>query len=198
MKRWKTAAAIALALTLIAPAGAWAQDDDDYDAGSYDYEPEEVPRFGLGVAGGLVDPGGSTEPYYTANLRIRLGSRGEGYTDRREQGIYAVLEPEVGYWERNGDSDLLAGVNLLGVVPFRRVNYFFGVGAGVHFLDTEVVRGAELVDESDQRLGLNAQFGIDVLLGDNVALFGAGRFDLVEGATDDLQDKIYVGLRFLF
>jgi hypothetical protein len=197
MKHWKTAAAIALALALLAPAVAWAQDDDDYDAGSYEYEPDEVNRYGFGLAGGLVDPGGSTEPYYTANFRMRLGSR-DGYTDRREEGIYAVLEPEVGYWERNGDSDLLAGVNLLGVVPFRRVDYFFGVGAGVHFLDTEVRRGNDLVDESDQRLGLNAQFGLDVLLGDNVALFGAGRFDLVEGASDDLQDKIYVGLRFLF
>ena len=175
---------------LIGAFGAAAQ-DEDYDDGT-------VPDYAFGIGLGLVDPDGPVEPYYTASFRIRLGEH-----DRDEYeydgGIQAFIEPEVGYWERDQDSDLLLGVNLLGLVPFRRVDYYFGVGAGVHFLDTEVIdQGGQVLDDSDERLGMNAQFGLDVHLSDSTVIFGTGRFDLVEGAQDEIQDKLILGLRFQF
>jgi hypothetical protein len=174
---------------LFAAFGAAAQEDYDEDA---------VPDYAFGIGLGLVDPDGPVEPYYTAGFRIRLGQH-----DRDEYeyqgGIQAFIEPEVGYWERDDDSDLLLGVNLLGLVPFRRVDYYFGVGAGIHFLDTQVFDNQGVpIDESDERLGMNAQFGIDVHVSESTVIFGTGRFDLVEGAQDEIQDKLILGLRFQF
>lgn len=188
--------ALALASLLGFAAPALAQDYEDYDEGS-------VSNYALSLGLGLVDPEGATEPYYTAAFRIRLGDRDRTREDMRTEGIQGFLEPEIGYWSRDsGNGDLLVGANLIGVVPFRRVDYTFGVGAGVHFLDftfTEQVGNVQtIVEESEEALGVNAQFGIDVHMSDSTSLFGTGRIDLVEGDVHELQNKVYLGVRFFF
>jgi hypothetical protein len=186
-------AVLALACALLFAAPALAEEDyGDYDEGG-------AERFGLGLGVGLVDTDLGTEPYFTAGLRIRLG--GDDRYERTQAGILGYLEPEIGYWEGdNNTSDLLVGVNLIGVVPFRRVDYHFGVGAGVHFLDTAEVdaTGVTLAEDIEEKFGLNGQFGIDIELTEAASLFGTGRFDLVEGTEDDLQEKLYIGVRFHF
>lgn len=172
------------------PAAVGAQ--EDYDEGT-------VPNYGFALGAGLVDPGGATEPYYTASFRIRLGDHDRSREDLVNEGIQGFIEPEVGYWTRDSaNSDLLLGVNLLGVVPFHRVDYTFGVGAGVHLLDFTLQQGATTLEESDERVGVNAQFGIDLHMTDAVSLFGVGRIDLVEGAVEEQQNKVYLGVRFVF
>lgn len=189
MKHVSMALAVAGAL-LWCPPAALAQ--EDYDEGTVD-------NYALSLGAGLVDPEGSTEPYYAAALRIRLGDRDRSREDLRSDGIHGFLEPEVGYWTRDsGNTDLLVGVNLIGVVPFRRVDYTFGVGGGLHFLDFTRQEGTLIVEESDEAVGVNAQFGIDIHLTDSTALFGVGRVDLVEGDVHELQNKVYLGVRFFF
>ncbi len=159
-------------------------------------------RFALGLGAGIVQPDGEGEIYLTAGLRIRLwgedGKKKRGKGRRDSQGIQAYLEPEVGYWERTDSgldaTDLYLGVNLVGVAPARVANYFFGVGFGFHSFDTDTD-----FDQDESRLGGNFHVGLDVNLGENVALFGVGRLDLLEGSEiDDVQTKIYGGLRFRF
>lgn len=181
-------------LTLLAGLPAAAdQAYDEYD----DYEGETADDYALGLGLGLVDPDGDVEPYYSIGFRFRLGDHDRDELELRQGGIQGFLEPEIGYWEGDGASDLLVGVNLLGLVPFRNVDYYFGVGAGIHFLDADVeLRNGEVVEGSDERLGVNAQFGLDVHVADNAALFGTGRFDLVEGSDNEIQEKIFLGVRF--
>lgn len=164
--------------------------DEDYG--------DEVHDYAFGVGAGLVDPDGEVETYLSASFRIRLGKHDRDRYDVANQGIQGFIEPEVGYWESDTSSDTLVGANLLGLVPFNRVDYYFGVGAGVHFLDTDFPTLTGTVSESDERLGVNAQFGLDVHLSDSASLFGTGRFDLVEGSDNEVQEKAYLGVRFRF
>ncbi len=199
MRRWMTVFAMTC---LAAGLPALAQAAEDYEA--------TVPSYGLGVALGIADTEGPAEPYYSVSFRIRLGDRGMTREELQRGGIQGYIEPEVAYWSHDSDnSDLLAGVNLIGLVPFRHVDYTFGVGAGVHFLDyqtAEEVRVStnptvfrtDITDNSDEHVGVNAQFGLDVRMTDNVALFGVGRYDLVEGSVYENQTKAYLGLRFSF
>lgn len=183
--------AVAALLLLFAAVPAGADEDYDDEGQANDY------AFGIGL--GLVDPEGPVEPYYTANLRIRLGDHDREEYELRQGGIQGFIEPEIAYWEGEGDTDLLLGANLLGLVPFRSVDYYFGVGAGVHFFDTEFENvNGDLIEDSDERLGVNVQFGLDVHVADNMALFGTGRFDLVEGAENEVQTKGFLGLRFFW
>jgi len=193
MKPWIKIIALVVAVSCL-PLATYGQDDDreDYEAGG-------VPSYALGFGLGLVDPEGPTEPYYSVALRIRMGRHDRDREDLQAEGMQGFIEPEIGYWERDaGNSDMLAGVNLIGVVPFRRVDYSFGVGAGIHFLDFQVQQGLDVIDDSDERFGVNAQFGIDLHMTDNLTAFGTGRFDLVEGNEFELQNKVYLGLRALF
>lgn len=184
-----TALAVAGALLWV-PAPAEAQ--EDYESGSVD-------NYALSLGGGLVDPEGPTEPYYAAALRIRLGDHDRSREDLRNEGIHGYIEPEVGYWSRSSaNQDLMVGANLIGVVPFRRVDYTFGVGAGLHFLDYTLQSGPQVIEESDEAVGVNAQFGIDIHMSESTALFGVGRIDLVEGDVHELQNKVYLGVRFFF
>lgn len=191
MRRW---AMVALAAAVLYPAG-WAHAQDDrYD----DEDGRDQDRFALGVGAGLVEPSGEVETYLMAAFRIRAGGRGDGGDD----GIRGYVEPEIGYWEASGDglegSDLLLGVNLIGVIPLGPVDSFFGVGAGAHFIDATLVENNRFADGSETKLGANAQFGIDLYITDSVSAFGAGRFDLVQGAEDSVQSKVYLGLRARF
>lgn len=192
------AVAAALCALLVVPA-ARAQRDDDRDP----------QRFGLALGAGIVEPDDAGEIYYHAALRYRLSDRDERrddddwrYADRGD--VEAHIEPEIGYWERDEgpvtQSDLSVGINAIGVVPGRTVDYFFGVGLGLHFLDTRIepTVGGGAFDESDEHFGGNFQVGLDIHLGDSASLFGTGRFDVIEGLDETLQGKVYMGFRFRF
>lgn len=197
--RIPTAAVTAALCALLVVPAARAQRDDDRDH----------RRFGLALGAGIVEPDDAGEIYYHAALRYRLSDRDERrddddwrYADRGD--VEAHIEPEIGYWERDegpvSESDLSVGINAIGVVPGRTVDYFFGVGLGIHFLDTRIepTVGGGSFDGSDEHLGGNFQVGLDIHLGDSASLFGAGRFDVIEGLDETLQGKVYMGFRFRF
>jgi hypothetical protein len=188
MTRWSTIAALTGSL-LVLGGPAMAQVEE--------YEGDGTHRVAFAVGAGLVEPGEEVETYLMASLRFRVGGRDDQRRQRPNEGVEAHIEPEIGYWENDkGASDLLAGVNLIGVVPFGNVDSFFGVGAGVHFVDGELLSTPE--KDSATKIGANSQFGIDVYLSEAWSLFGAGRFDLVQDAQDDIQGKIYLGVRGRF
>jgi hypothetical protein len=195
MKRWMTIGLLTFAVLL--PAGmAQAQSSDDRQDRDRD-DDHRGDRFALGVGAGLVEPLNKTETYYMASLRIRTSGRGS------DQGITGYLEPEVGYWtstdqSRPKGSDLLLGVNLIGVVPLGAVDSFFGVGAGAHFIDAALAADDATLSGRDTKFGANAQFGIDLFINRKLSAFGAGRFDLVQGASNRVQTKVYLGLRGRF
>lgn len=190
-----------LLLTLAVPAAHAAQNRDP-------------DRYAFSVGAGIVEPDDSGELYYTAALRIGL-FRSQKNRDRvddddwrysKRGDIEAYLEPEIGYWERDEaglqESDLSGGINAIGVVPGRAVDYFFGVGLGFHILDAELVDSGRGVGTGiladDTVLGGNFQVGLDIHLSESVSLFGTGRFDVLEDVDDTLQGKVYMGLRFRF
>jgi hypothetical protein len=202
MTRWlRTSALIGAALLSANLAAAQSRSDRDRD----DNGEPTVPNYALAVAVGLVEPANQTENYYTAQLRIRLG-RGDqddnGGGGRRDRSIQGYLEPEVGYWKSTDKAvsgkDTLVGVNLVGAFPFAAAESFLGVGAGAHFVDNELLKSDPRLTGNTTKLGVNAQFGIDLNLTRTLSVFGAGRFDLVQGAKDNVQSKIYLGLRARF
>jgi hypothetical protein len=191
-------AAVLLPTGMAQAQGSDDRDDDQDDRGHRD-------RFALGVGIGLVKPSNQTETYYMASLRIRTSGRGNDEGEQRgDQGITGYLEPEVGYWTSGGSgrlgkgSDLLLGVNLIGVVPLGSVDSFFGVGAGVHSIDATLLDNSVGKTGSETKFGANAQFGIDLYINRKLSAFGTGRFDLVQGAADQVQSKVYLGLRARF
>lgn len=200
MRRWITTLAITAALSI--SGGAVQAQDEDEDGGG-GRRGQDNYAFGVGV--GLVEPSADTETYFMASFRIKAHRSNDEDSDEdmsQNQGISGYFEPEVGYWKRGSEdgnnisgSDTLVGINLLGVVPFSRVDTFFGVGAGVHFIDAKLLTGDARETGSDSKLGLNAQFGVDVYLSEKWSAFGAGRFDLIQDSQDDVQTKIYLGLR---
>lgn len=206
MRRWlRTSALLGAALLSanLASAQSSRSDHDRDDRG----EPT-IPNYAVSVAVGLVEPSSQTENYYTAALRIRLGrneednDNGGGGGGRRDRGIQGYLEPEIGYWKStdkliNGN-DTLLGVNLIGAFPFSAAETFLGAGVGAHFVDAQVLRSDPSLTGSKTKLGVNAQFGIDINLTHTLSVFGAGRFDLVQGAKDNVQSKVYLGLRGRF
>jgi hypothetical protein len=170
---------------------------------------EPTNRFALGFGFGLVDLGDDLivgnqlindddiEQYYAVNFRVGFGQRRSARAGRHGSGYRGYLEPEVGYWENDSQTDMLLGLNILGATPIGGVEFFVGGGIGLHFIDTTIEQFD--IDESESALGVNAQFGVDVLISDRVSLFGMGRFDLIDGDRgDNLETKAAVGLRFRF
>jgi hypothetical protein len=204
MRRWlKTSALLGAALLTANLASAQSRSDRDRDDRDDRGEPT-IPNYAVSVAVGLVEPSGQTENYYTAALRIRLG-RNEDEDDRggrRDRGIQGYLEPEIGYWKSTDrlikGNDTLLGVNLIGAFPFSSAETFLGAGVGAHFVDSKVLRADPNLTGSQTKLGVNAQFGIDLNLTRTLSVFGVGRFDLVQGAKDNVQSKVYLGLRDRF
>lgn len=195
MKRsWIVPAFLGLALLASQPVLAQSDDDEDDEDAPYNYA--------LGVGVGLVEAG-DTENYLTAALRIRVGRDDEEEgSSRRGSGIEGYIEPEIGYWESSDDaiegSDLLLGVNLIGTMPFSRAETFIGVGVGAHFIDSALLEANPDLDDSETKLGANAQFGIDLRMTRSLSAFGTGRFDLVQGSEENVQTKVYLGLRARF
>jgi len=201
MRRWITIFALTATLPISGGVAKAMSADEGEDGGGR----RGQDNYSLGVGVGLVEPSGDTETYFMASLRIKAHRESDTDSDEelsRSQGITGYFEPEVGYWKRSADqgsnisgSDTLVGVNLLGVVPFGHVDTFFGVGGGVHFVDAKLLTGDARETGSKTKLGLNAQFGVDVYLTDKWSAFGASRFDLVQESENDVQSKIYLGLR---
>lgn len=217
--RWLRTAvpALAAAVLLLSGGAARAQEEGGGEKkGGHDVQ--------LGLGAGLVDAedAESSEIYYSAAVRIRLGGggdfdeqegqwegddyKGKPPTGGGSGGIRGYIEPEVAYWSGGGDTesieDLLAGVNLVGVVPTRGANFFLGVGFGVHFFDAELRREVAGIDtvivDDDTHLGGNLQVGVDVNVSESTALFGTGRVDILEGEIAERQTKVYLGLRMKF
>lgn len=187
---------LVLAGAVLLPQNLSAQDP-------YEEEPSERDNYAFSLGFGLVDPSGETETYLMAALRVRVNRQGDGAEADRGGGIRGYIEPEVGYWKSSDElvdgSDLLVGANLIGVVPFGKVDSFYGVGAGAHFVDGALISSdPRRAEDSETKLGLNAQFGVDVFLTRKTSVFGAGRFDLIQGADDDIQSKVYLGFRSRF
>jgi len=204
MRRWMTVSLLTAAV-LLPTSMARAQGADDRNG--YDDDQDDRghrDRFALGVGIGLVKPTNQTETYYMASLRIRTSGRGNGEAERGDQGITGYIEPEVGYWTSSDNdglgkgSDLLLGLNLIGVVPLGAVDSFFGVGAGVHSIDATLLANSSGKTGNQTKFGANAQFGIDLYINRKLSAFGTGRFDLVQGAADQVQSKVYLGLRARF
>lgn len=201
MRRWMMVGLLTGA-ALLAAGQARAQSSNDRDDDNGDRHRD---HFALGVGVGLVEPLNKTENYYMASLRIRFSGR-ESEERRRatgDEGIIGYLEPEVGYWSPNGNhqgtgDDLLLGVNLVGVIPLGPVDTFLGVGAGAHFIDSTLLTNNAGVSGSETKLGVNAQFGLDLFITRKLSAFGVGRFDLVQGSDDRVQSKVYLGLRARF
>jgi hypothetical protein len=195
-----------LVALLALPGGVLFAQGDEADEIYLDGEYDERDRWGLGIAVGLVELGDNVvegqrivsdddvEPYFALSLRIPFGDRSANYGTPRG-GFQRYLEPELGYWDGDVGGDTLLGVNIIGGMPFNAVEFFLGGGIGVHFLDQDFdIPGVD--SGSDNALGVNAQFGVDVSVSENVAVFGVGRFDLVDDDRDELEGKAYVGLRF--
>ena len=203
MRLWMRVSVLVLATLLCSGWAAQAQTDRNDSDDPYDEEEEDRDRFALGVGVGLVEPLNEVETYLTAALRIRVAGRDSGRRNNADEtGVAGYIEPEVGYWEATGDqaegSDLLVGVNLVGVVPMGIVDSFYGVGAGVHFVDTSLLENDPSLTDSETKLGANAHFGLDLYITDSLSAFGTGRFDLVQGSEDKVQTKVYLGLRARF
>lgn len=203
MKRWMMVGLLTAA-TLVSAGRAQAQSSNDRDRDD-DRGDRHRDRFALGVGIGLVEPLNKVETYEMASLRIRFNGR-DG-DDRRgdDEGIIGYLEPEVGYWKPSSGhpgkgSDLLFGINLVGVIPLGPVDTFLGVGAGVHQIDTTLLTSNPPAGASgnESKFGANAQFGIDLYITRKLSAFGVGRFDLVQGSEDRIQSKVYLGLRGRF
>ncbi len=174
---------------------------------------EDEGKYSLGLALGLIsldDPGQAddVEFYGTINFRIAVGPGHD-----RPGGWRGYIEPELGYWESGtgtagqssqslGRSDMLLGLNIVGVMPFNAVDFFVGAGAGIHFIDQDIRRftstGSIDSSDSDEALGVNAHFGVDVGLSRKASLFGVGRFDIVDDTSNSLDAKAYLGLRLRF
>jgi len=198
MRRWLMISAT-LGAALLAANLASAQSNRDRDRNDKD-EPA-TSNYALAVGVGLVQPTGQTENYYMAALRIRLNREDEdnGGGAGRDRGFQGYLEPEIGYWKSTDrlikGSDTLLGINLIGSFPFSTAETFLGAGVGAHFVDADVLRSDASLSGSQTKLGANAQFGIDLHITRALTVFGTGRFDLVQGAKDNVQSKIYLGLR---
>jgi opacity protein-like surface antigen len=77
------------------------------------------------------------------------------------------------------------------------VDTYIGAGLGAHRLDADLL-SAPTSTSKQTKLGVNAQFGLDVYVTHSVSLFGTGRFDIVQDARKSVQAKAYLGLRARF
>ncbi len=205
----------------------YAEDDQ---AGSED---RHAFGIGLGIVLPNENGNNDGEIYFSANYRWRVFDRdhrsgdddrtsGTGYNQRHnsqhqrghypgqasEGGIRGFLEPEIGYWSRNKDntdaSDLLIGLNLIGVVPTRSADFTLGVGFGVHFIDGNVLNRDSAgqvfakTDLSDTRVGANVQVGVELHVSQHLGIFGTGRLDILQDQPFDRQTKIWGGVRYHF
>lgn len=204
MRTWLAAVA---ALCVLAGPGqiVFAEEQDERIYLDEDYDDARTWSVGLGI--GLVDIGDSVidattilnddddEQFLMLNLRIPFGDR-HAHRGPDRTGFRGYLEPELGYWEGDFATDLVVGLNVIGGMPFKAVELFIGGGVGMHFLDTDFALPSGKT--SDDSLGVNVQFGLDVSASESISFFGLSRFDLIDDGRDELESKLAIGLRFHF
>jgi hypothetical protein len=203
VRGWLKISAFAAA-GLLACGVAMAQTSDEPQRD--DRDDRGTARNSLAVGVGLVNADSSTQTYLMAALRLRLGGRHDRDDDWRgrppDTGIRGYFEPEIGYWKAGDDlgggKDQLIGFNLIGVIPLGSIDSFFGAGAAYHRIDTSILDNVPVSAGTQSKLGVDAQFGIDIHVNRNLSLFGAGRFDLVQDLRRGVEAKGYLGLRFHF
>jgi hypothetical protein len=206
VKGWLRISACAAAAGLLASGLAMAQTTSTDEPRSDDRDDRGTARNSIAIGAGLVNADSQTQTYLMAALRLRLGRREHNADDWRgrppDTGIRGYFEPEVGYWkagnDRGGGKDQLIGFNLIGVIPMGAVDSFFGAGAAYHRIDNSILLGLPVSTGTESKLGVDAQFGIDIHLSRNLSLFGAGRFDLVQDLHRGVEGKGYLGLRVHF
>ncbi len=203
MKGWLRISAFA-AMGLLASGLVLAQTTDTDEPRR---DERASSRNSIAIGAGLVNADSQTQTYLMAALRVRIGGRRQGDADDwrgrpPDTGIRGYFEPEVGYWkagdDRGGGKDQLLGFNLIGVIPLGPVDSFFGAGAAYHRIDQSILLGLPVSTGTESKLGVDAQFGIDIYLSRNLSLFGAGRFDLVQDLRRGVEAKGYLGLRVHF
>ena len=203
--RGQTKIAAFAAAGLLVSGLALAQGTEDSQRDDRDRDREARSSLAVGV--GLVNADAQTQTYLMAALRLRVGGHqrdddGDWRGRRPESGIRGYFEPEIGYWKAGNDlgngKDQLIGFNLIGVIPLGPVDSFFGAGAAYHRIDASILTGVPTAAGTESKLGVDAQFGIDLYLNHHLSLFGAGRFDLVQDLRRDVEAKAYLGLRVRF
>ena len=161
----------------------------------------------LGVGVGLNRVGGQGIFYLTGNYRFNWWDDesediGTTLRSRGRSRMKSFLEAEVGYWKDSElvpyESELLIGLNIVGVLPTRSVDFFFGGGAGVHFIGESDLMEEDEMLAGGARFGANIQFGVEMNFTDPVGFFALGRYDLLQGDIVDFQAKIIIGTRFRF
>ena len=170
----------------------------------------DIDRYSIALAFGLVnldeeELSDDVELYYGLSLRIGVGGDdgSDAWSQRKAaSGWNGYLEPELGYWKgsgaRSSNSDLLLGLNLIGVTAVGVADFFVGGGIGLHFVDQDGITDVgEAISSSSEAIGVNAQFGVDLNMTRNLSVFFTGRFDIIED-RDALEAKAYVGVRFGF
>jgi len=164
-------------------------EDDTYSRITY--------AVGVGVVNADQDLlNDETETYFTANLRVAFADPDKNKGGDR--GLRGYAEPEIAVWESDLVSDTLIGVNLIGVYPYNKSEFFMGAGIGVHQIESAALQSGDLllaeVDEST--LGFNAHFGMDFHMSQSASFFGGLRFDVLDDERNTVEHKIYVGVRF--
>ncbi len=204
MRSWL---AVAAAVCVLAVPGQVVFGEEHDEKIYLDEDYDDARTWAVGIGLGLVDIGDSIidettvlsdddiEQFLMLNLRIPFGDR-HAHRGSSRTGFRGYLEPELGYWDGDFASDMVVGVNVIGGMPFNAVEFFVGGGIGMHFLDTDFALPSG--DTSDNSLGLNAQFGVDVSASESLSFFALSRFDLIDDERDQLETKVAVGLRFHF
>jgi len=207
VKGWLRISALAAAAGLLASGLALAQGTTTDDSQQQD-ERQRSDNNSLAVGAGLVNADSQTQPYLMAALRLRIGHHHQQHDSEDwrghppDTGIRGYFEPEIAYWkagsDQGGGKDQLIGFNLIGVIPLGPVDSFFGAGAAYHRIDQSILLGVPTATGTEGKVGVDAQFGIDLYLNRSLSLFGAGRFDLVQDLRRGVEGKAYLGLRARF
>lgn len=148
---------------------------------------------GLGARIGLVDPEGASS---TVDLGLHI--------DAGQFARNVRLSPIVEYWSVGQDvgpynadiKDFSLGLDVDIDFPLQdsRLTPYVGGGLGIHWLKADTnVPGVE--DDSDTKLGLNLQGGVQTEAMPNLALFGELRYNFVSDAN---QLKILGGFTYRF
>ena len=164
-------------------------------------------NYALGIGAGLVRVQEQGLTDFTGSFRFNWWDDREeeeniGRFLRSRNRMKGFLEAEFGYWSDSAltpvERDLLIGINAIGVLPTRSVDFFFGGGLGAHFLRASAVQDEDEPFEDSTKFGANVQFGVDLNFTQPVSFFALGRYDLLVGDVVDYQSKILFGGRFRF
>lgn len=196
--------AVLVSSLVLSGAPLAAQESEEDRSVEYAEDDGHDSRSALSVGVGLVDLSGGNEVFVEAAFRTLV-------TGSREGGdLGGFLEVEASQWSSSGDSDFRLGLNIVGVDSVRRVDYFYGAGIAVHFIDSEAAIGAARFEESDEVLGINAHSGVDVWVASNVSIYGRFMIELLDdsdaldllgegvdsGDTDQVRVAVGARLRF--